>query len=457
VTKNQLKIMITDWAGTPKDRELVSRLQALSNERQQYWDFRLQAKRHAVHGLIQYPAMMIPQMQAALLEEVHETHGPAQKVLDPFVGAGTMLTETMRRGLDFTGFDINPLALLACKVKAGPYHIDSLTEKTRCLFELIDTDIGRTYAVTFPGQAKWFTSSACIALSRVRRAIERETAIWARRFYWLALAETIRQCSNSRTSTYKLHVKPEEEIKFTNVDVVSIFKGVVTTNLERAKAQKQRLQEAGVLTRGHYAGDININYQDSSSINQNRIKTRFDLLFTSPPYGDNLTTIPYGQFSFLALKWIPIVDIDPSLTNELNKTTHSIDSASLGGSLKLAQEKAKELSEFSQSFRNLYKEIEKENVSASKRLASFCFDLHRCINSVVGLMARDAYMVWTLGNRSIAGRRVPLDKIVWNLLESKGAERVVEIVRAIPSKRMPVRNKQSETMCSETVIIARCT
>jgi hypothetical protein len=448
--------MITDWANTEQDRELVSRLKALSNDSQRYWEFRLQAKREAVHGLLQYPAMMIPHMQAALLEEVHRVRGASQRVLDPFVGAGTMLTETMRRGLDFTGFDINPLALLACKVKAGPYHVESLTEKTEGLVAAIFADKARSYAVKFSGQAKWFSSAASIGLSRIRRAIENEPTLWARRFFWLALAETIRQCSNSRTSTYKLHIRAEDDLRSSKMDVVSTFNGIVKANLQRAIHQKDKLLEAGVLSRGHYAGKIDINFQDSSAIDRRRVKSRYDLLFTSPPYGDNVTTIPYGQFSYLALKWIPIVDIDASLPSALNETTHSIDSASLGGSLKRADEKAKEISERSKSFRGLYEILSRENISASKRLSSFCFDLHRCIDSVYDLMNPDGYMVWTLGNRSIAGRRVPLDNIVWDLLESKGAERVAEIIRAIPSKRMPNRNKQSETMCSETVVIARC-
>lgn len=40
---------------------------------------------------------------------------------DPFVGSGTVLTETMLKGLRFWGTDINPLSILSSMVKKGPF------------------------------------------------------------------------------------------------------------------------------------------------------------------------------------------------------------------------------------------------------------------------------------------------------------------------------------------------
>ena len=75
--------------------------------------------RHDLHGFIRYPAMMVPTIQADILDAVIREVGRDVHVVDPFVGSGTVMTEAMRRGLPFTGVDINPLAILTCEAKAA--------------------------------------------------------------------------------------------------------------------------------------------------------------------------------------------------------------------------------------------------------------------------------------------------------------------------------------------------
>ncbi|MDR7047762.1 hypothetical protein J2X54_000197 [Duganella sp. 3397] len=394
-------------------------------------------------------------MQSKLLEIVRAEHAGVRRVLDPFMGAGTMLTEVMEQGLDFAGYDINPLAILACKVKAGPFSTLDLKQRSDALLAQIAADTGRSYEASFDGMAKWFSKSTSIGLSRICRSIKQVEDLWTRQFYWLCLAETIRQCSNSRTSTYKLHIKPNDEESSNLASTIEIFKNTVSDNVSRVIVQNRLFSESGVIdAQGKYSGSLDINFQDVTTLNSDQVPEKFDLLFTSPPYGDNTTTIPYGQFSYLALNWIPAADICQSIPLNINKNTHSIDSASIGGSLKNSKIKAESLFEKSESFKEFFLGLGDEKSSHSKRLSSFCFDLHKGVEAFSKLMAPSGYMVWTLGNRSLAGQRVPLDKIVFELLEHHNIRRVAQFVRPIPSKRMPNRNKSSNTMDTEIVIIA---
>lgn len=447
--------MIIDWAQNDTDKRIVRRISELSNGQSDYWSFRKQAHRSGVHGLIRYPAMMVPCMQAKLLRVFQEEHGNVEKILDPFVGGGTMLTESMSNGLDFTGFDINPLAILVCKVKAGPYPTTRLRTRSDELLSQISHDAHRNFDAIFPGRDKWFTRGATIGLSRIRRAIQNEPDLWMRRFYWVCLAETIRQCSNSRTSTYKLHVKPIEEINTSSDFVIKKFSDILDKNVQRVIKQNEVFTDNGFIEDGKYCGKVNINLKDVARLDSDNITERYDLLFTSPPYGDNSTTIPYGQFSYLALNWINIEDIDSDIPSKLNLNAHSVDAASMGGSLRDAEEKAQTLMKISPSFADFYKKLPKDKGTHTKRLSSFCFDMNKGIGSISSLVSRGGYMVWTLGNRSLAGERVPLDKIIWDMLEAKGISRVGEILRSIPNKRMPAKNNYSDTMQSEIVVIAR--
>lgn len=445
--------MITSWAQTQTDQLIVTGIAEVSGNDSDYWAFRKDARRDGVHGLIRYPAMMIPTMQSRLLEIFKEAHGNAQKVLDPFVGGGTMLTEAMEQGLDFVGYDINPLAILACKVKSGPFSVNLLEERISSLLAAITSDSKRTYEVSFPGQAKWFTKGASIGLSRIHRAVSQESDLWTRRFLWLSMAETIRRISNSRTSTYKLHIRPENEIDATAHGVVKTFGEVVLANTKRVLDQQEVFLESGVLQDGRYRGDVGITYQDVAKLNPTETADQCDLLFTSPPYGDNATTIPYGQFSYLSLNWIPLGDIDKAIPANVNANTHSIDSASMGGSLRKTEDKAEALAARSDAFKDFYFRIGNEKSTYAKRLSSFCFDLHQSIQSLAHLVAPNGYMVWTLGNRSLDGNRVPLDQIVLEFFESHDMRRVAQFLRPIPCKRMPSRNSCSDTMQDEMVIV----
>jgi hypothetical protein len=56
-----------------------------------------------LHGLLRYPAMMVPCMQGDIIDVIL-AHRPGHcRVLDPFVGSGTVMTEALVRGLNFTG------------------------------------------------------------------------------------------------------------------------------------------------------------------------------------------------------------------------------------------------------------------------------------------------------------------------------------------------------------------
>lgn len=39
------------------------------------------------------------------------------------------------------------------------------------------------------------------------------------------------------------------------------------------------------------------------------LNVKFDLMITSPPYGDSRTTVAYGQFSRLSLQWLDLENI----------------------------------------------------------------------------------------------------------------------------------------------------
>ncbi len=194
------------------DNELRSRLEAYGEKDRDHWSFRGNATRRHAHAYFQYPAMMVPQMIGDLLTPFRQN---GAHVYDPFAGSGTVLTESMMMGLDFTGQDINPLAVLLCHAKTIPLFDTALDDAVSRVCSSAEADRSGWVESEFPNRSKWFTDSVAIALSRIQRAIRAERALWARRFLWVALAETVRLTSNSRTSTFKLHMRSKEELEWT--------------------------------------------------------------------------------------------------------------------------------------------------------------------------------------------------------------------------------------------------
>jgi hypothetical protein len=438
------------------DRSLQSRLAAYCRADQDHWSFRGNAVRHHGHAYFQYPAMMVPQMVGDLLTAVVEKSPCYRHIYDPFAGSGTALTEAMMRGLDFSGQDINPLAVLLCEAKAIPFFDGALKDKLAGIVEMANSDAGRTIEASFPGRRKWFSAPVATKLSRLRRAIRAETSLWARRFMWVALAETVRLTSNSRTSTFKLHIRPAPEIAARRVSPLVIFQQTAERNIEHLSEQKELLAKRGFVDRGHYSGTVNVRIADTASVViPSASDPRFDILVTSPPYGDNVTTVPYGQHSYLPLQWIDLADISPTLEPDCLVTTHEIDRRSLGGSRRHAKAVMTLLRDNSPTLGRTIDALKGQPADRAARVISFCRDLEQCIAPVMAAMRKDAIMIWILGNRRVGGNSVPLDQILSEFLINRGSRAVTIIKRDIPSKRMAVRNSVSATMRSESIVVMR--
>ena len=439
-------------ASAKSDTQLRNRLSALTDHNRDFWSFAGNARREHGHGLFQYPAMMVPQVVRAVLGEICAVHPEAKRVADPFVGSGTILTESMLQGLSFTGRDINPLAVLLCRTKAGPFFVDALEGKATELKDHIYNDRRASIDIDFPNRNKWFRRGVQIGLSKIRRAVQQEEAPWARRFFWIALAEAARLTSNSRTSTFKLHIRPEAEMKAHASDATSLFEKAVDRNLRHLRDQKAHLEKGGYLSSGHYVKSVDITLGDTRQINPTR---RCDIVITSPPYGDNPTTVPYGQHAYLPLQWVDLQDIDPTVDDDYLCSTHEIDARSLGGSRRITDSDRESLCDLSRAFRRYISSLKGQPPDRCRRVIAFFRDLDRCLHPILQMLRPGGLMVWILGNRKVGGRRVPLDTILRELVESRHASLICRLMRRIPSKRMAVRNSIAETISTESILVMR--
>ena len=450
---------IRDTTTSRSRTDLVDfRLLKLIRERESdedFWSLKDRDRRDSAHCLFQYPAMMVPLVQRRLLACVLEAKPSVRSLFDPFVGSGTSLVSGMHYGLDIHGNDINPLATLISRVRTtrcAEFTIGAIVGQVAREAELDRRD---SVECALRNREKWFQPSVTLELSRLRRAIRRQTDLWVRRFLWVTLAETVRLTSNDRTSTYKLHARPLDEVAKRALSPIAVFRDVGRVSAESFAEFRRELRQRERVKSGKYNGKVDVRIGDARDLGEEWDDGKFDLIMTSPPYGDNLTTVTYGQHSYLPLHWIDFDDIDARADIESLRTTHEIDRRSLGGSAEGVSWSEEQLLAASRALAQYADTLPAEPEDGRKRLMRFYGDFAASLESIIRLAKPSAHMVWTVGNRNIGGKQVPTDLILTDLLLDGGCVVLTTLSRKIHHKRMPDRNASSATMREERILLVR--
>jgi hypothetical protein len=444
------------------DRILCSEIDRLSEQEDDSWNSTKRNPREFAHSLFQYPAMMVPLVQKKVIELILKANPEISTMLDPYAGAGTTFTAAMSCGLDCYGQDINPLAILVSKAKTDfGWKDQELIDASNQVVLEANADNSTDVNVSFTNMNKWFRPDVSIALSKIRRAILKQEDIRLRRILWVTFAETIRLTSNDRTTTYKLHARPLDEIKKRKLMPIKVFEDLTKHNTDDIISFKSSLEKASYLKDNLYTGQVVLSLGDSTLTIPSfgdKGGCNFQLLVTSPPYGDNTSTITYGQHAYLPLQWIDLSDIDQNANISILRTTQEIDRKSLGGSVpKKLDALINQLSPQSKSLAQVFDGLKKSEQPKDRaaRVASFYQDFILALDRILISLEDNSYLVWTVGNRRVGGEEIPNDRILAELLNSRGMVSVTEINRSIHFKRMPHKNKITKMMGAEKIMIFR--
>ena len=401
-----------------------------------YWDFS-DVVSTGIHKISAYPATMVPDMQNELIKLIKSEDKSVQNILDPFHGSGVTLVEGMKNDLTPIGIDINPLANLITLVKLQGVSKNQIKLSNNRIIDLLRKESFEFEIHDFYNINKWYREDFIETFSKIRAAIQRERYKNIRQYYWVCLINILKKYSNTRSSTFKLHVKTQEDINSMSNDIIEDF----IKNIENSyvflpsfvQYDKKKLYIGK-------AEDMLSEFADGT----------VDLICTSPPYGDNSTTVTYGQYSILPLYWIDKSDLG-KFDEQLIANYSSIDSNSLGGNQRVR-------SSFESSVLNdfLYRIDEKKQ----NKVKNFVLDYLNVMTELVRVLKMGKYIVLTLGDRRVDNRVVPLSAITTEYLESNGFILEKMITRNIPKKRMPrkvskVGGNSVESMNQEHVLILK--
>lgn len=393
--------------------------------------FKEYKKSNDIHGTVLYPAVMVAPVQKSILNDIIMKND-ISSIFDPFHGSGTALYEAMEisPNMHLVGCDINPLANLITKVKLQGVN-SNIFEDIEKLEKLI-YDPKQIYPCYFPNMGKWFREDILESFEIVRSAIMQINDDQNRLFFWYMLCDIIRKHSNTRSSTYKLHIKEEVSILRIENNVKENFISSVQKNVNKFMQ----------------SSDNFILYKCDTLKKMKDIERRvFDVSITSPPYGENATTVTYGQFSMLALYMISKEDLELEGWELDNYSI--IDSSSLGGKYSETI-----LTEYEQNLVKPY--LDKISVQKHRKLIRFFSDYFQFLKELCRIT--DKYIVLTLGNRTVDRVQIDLTDITVSFLETQDFSNIEQIQREIPIKRMPkvtsmVYHKPVSSMNYEYIII----
>ncbi|RUP08601.1 MAG: hypothetical protein EKK38_12660 [Hyphomicrobium sp.] len=363
---------------------------------------------------------MVDEDLAAQLARTHVRKG--HSILDPFCGSGRLLAAAEAMSADrIVGIDINPLAVLLTRARLANPNVSVL----RRLLAEIETDTCYRKRIAASSEVKtvqWFNEQSMEELSQIVAWLNMKQLTQPDLLVLGAiLSATTRDASFARKSGWKLHRMSEASRSTFAASAWAHF----ARRLEYFISQSD--------TKPYNSKNTSIRIGDARRLRVDEGGRKFDVILTSPPYGDSKTTVQYGAASKLCLTFVPLVK-----GLETFSCSSSVDSQCLGGRL-------------SREIRHLSRQYWAGSAegTTAKKVESFLADYAIACRGIASSLKASGTAVLIVGQRSTGGFRVKLDQFTIDQFASLGFELTRYDVRKLTRKRHPSHvNRFARSSCT---------
>ena len=300
-------------------------------------------------------------------------------------------------------------------------------------------------APTFKNIGYWFRPRVIFELTLIKSAIKETENKDIREFFSVAMSEIIRLVSNRRNGEFKMFRMTPEKVATFNPDTKQEFIKVLERNIDKMCDFTDAYDYLAT------ASQVSIYCEDACKLPSVPCEA-YDLVITSPPYGDSRTTVAYGEYSRLSLQWLDLFDLS-------EKEIMSVDRTLMGGQ---KYRNGFEYTVNSDILRGILDRIKDIDLERAGDVFSFYNDLEQSIAAIAKRTKKDGYQFWVVANRTVKGEVIPTDKIIEEIAQNYGLQYVYTINRNIVNKVMPSANsptnevgKTSSTMTVEHIVILR--
>lgn len=347
-----------------------------------------------------YPAMVADHISTDLAEEFV---APGMRVLDPFCGTSRTLAAAAAEGAHCVGVDVNPLAVLISRVKLEPVSVTALRRALCSVPRESRVRAARSYEFVCGRKVRWFSKRVEFDLNRLVSWLNNGSFRAPElRFLAVVLSATTREVSYCRQDQWKLHRLPANLRSCHRKHTFHVFRRRLSTLIAELDKRPRNRSTSTLI-----CGDSRRLTTCLRKAGENR---KFDVLITSPPYGDSRTTVQYGGMSSIALSVVSHIDrlrLPTVLGGEIDRNC-------LGGQTR-DEDRVNKISENL----NTYWKGGREN-RHRKQVLSFLADVEDCCREVSGKIRKGGSAVLIVGRRLLGSRRLLLDRFVEDSLVNGG-------------------------------------
>jgi len=382
-------------------------------------------------------------------------------VLDPFSGVGTTLVEAVLSGHKATGFEVNPYAALACRVKveASQISVEVLNEEILKFQDFYSSAILSSYTpqstapTGFKTRASFYSPNVLKKVLIVQDFIASVQDVRLQNLFKLAFASTMIRYSNySYEPSLSRRVSAgKEEILDFPVDQI-----ILSKLIDMSDDIKWLRNNFTITTNTKVINDSFFNYEKYLSLHS------IDLIITSPPY---LNNYHYNRNTRPQLYWLGYVahpqDMKPLEYVNFGKYWQTV--------------RDKEYLDLDFSIPNLDLE---EKIKAIRKLntdkgiyggngwanyaASYFNDCYRFAKAIKYCLKSGGMAFVVMGNSILQGISIPTDRYFGKIAEFVGLELVkIDIPRAtrvgnsIIHSDVRVAKAQKSHQLYEAVVVLR--
>lgn len=384
---------------TVENMKLTNTIQNVLNDLKKVdWSFETSSSNGDLTSLHPYPARFIPVIPETIIETIQRHNkGKKLKLLDPFAGCGTVLTEGLKHNCDVVGIDINGLANLLEKVYTTPTSKSDLHKlyllKNKVVDKLSNSEVGGKGDIpNIPNLDHWFDVDSAKTISRSLHIINREKSKKVRELSLLSISRVLVQLSRQKSETQYVAIRKflthDQKIKLLN----DSFETTVSFYSKRKKVTNKALCILG-------------DSRDSKTYSHIH---KVDLIITSPPYPN---AYEYWLYHKYRMYWM---GMDPiwSRSNEIGTRPHY-------------------------------------SGSGKKDEWDFYSDIKKVILQLDKVTSKNALQFWVVGNSVIKGRKIDNSRIVVNAAKDIGWKNIAIYRRKINRRRSSfqgIGNKQFENI-----------
>ena len=371
-------------------------------------------------------------------ELIQESTAEGGIVLDPFVGAGTTILESVLSNRSAIGIDVDPIACRISRVLTSrcdvPYFVaatGSLQERLRRYEALLasnprvyqDLEPGRAFEVGSsvfkvpkePAIAYWFDSSHMATLSIIREAVAGESNPLVRQAFEVAVSSSIiRKWPNTLSLAMDIdHSRPHRPNSPRAQSIGDQF-GLFYRVLSRVRDTIIDIQNT--LVSVNSAGTIleGDSVQWLSTLDSDSV----EFVLTSPPY---LNAIDYPRSHKFSQWWLSPDTVPLGRSEYLGLRQTKANTAD-GDCLFVVPALSEPLAPF-------------RDMPIYRNISRYVLDLAEVIDQLHRVVKEKAKIAFVVANNVIAGTVFPVSVIIEDLLKRNGFSSVVVTRRTIKNTR----------------------